>query len=40
MTGEGMTPAGWVFMILSWGMISALSAWCVYRLLKSGGKGR
>jgi hypothetical protein len=30
-----MTAAGWVFMLGSWAAISALSAWCVWRILRS-----
>jgi hypothetical protein len=30
-----MTAAGWIFLILSWGMIISLTALCFIRVIKS-----
>ena len=27
-----MTVAGWFFLIFGWGVVIALSAWCIYRI--------
>lgn len=27
-----MTTAGWIFLILSWGVVIALMVWCIYRI--------
>lgn len=35
-----MRPSGWVFMLGSWGLITGLTAWCIWRLLRAGGGGR
>ncbi|HUP01029.1 MAG TPA: hypothetical protein VM737_05850 [Gemmatimonadota bacterium] len=31
-----MTPAGWILMILAWGGILFLTAWCIARVLGAG----
>lgn len=30
-----MTTAGWAFMIISWAFITALCAYCIFRILTS-----
>jgi hypothetical protein len=32
----GLNGSGWVFLLVAWGGIAAVTAWCFYRLLKSG----
>lgn len=32
----GLSAAGWLFLVIAWGGIGALAAWCFYRLMKSG----
>ena len=36
MTGNGLTPFAWAFMLLSMGAVSWLAFWCFYRILTSG----
>lgn len=28
-----MSLAGWIFMLSSWAVVAALTAWCFYRLM-------
>jgi len=28
-----MTAMGWVFLIVSWGVLSYFTAWCMYKIL-------
>lgn len=30
-----MTVAGWIFMLVSVGSVTALTAWCFYRVLRA-----
>lgn len=30
-----MTPAGWLFMILAWGIITSLAVYCFSKVLKA-----
>lgn len=30
-----MTLAGWLFMLCSWTLITCLSGWCIYQLLRN-----
>lgn len=32
-----MTAGGWIFLVLSWGVVSAFTAFCFYKLIRSVG---
>ena len=30
-----MTPAGWLFLMLGWGIVLVVTVWCLYRIYTS-----
>lgn len=37
MDGSALTPFAWAFMLISMGAVTALTAYCFYRILTGGG---